>query len=87
MTRERILVVEDESDLREVLSYNLTREGFKVSSAGDGGEGVRTALAEKPDLILLDLMLPDVDGLEVCRRVRQDPNIGATPIIMVTEKD
>lgn len=87
MTRERILVVEDETDLREVLSYNLTREGFKVSSAGDGGEGVRTALEEKPDLILLDLMLPDVDGLEVCRRVRQDPNIGATPIIMVTAKD
>ncbi len=87
MTRERILVVEDETDLREVLSYNLSREGFKVSSAGDGGEGVRTALAEKPDLILLDLMLPDVDGLEVCRRVRQDPNIGATPIIMVTAKD
>ena len=87
MTRERILVVEDETDLREVLSYNLSREGFKVSSAGDGGEGVRTALEEKPDLILLDLMLPDVDGLEVCRRVRQDPNIGATPIIMVTAKD
>ena len=87
MTRERILVVEDETDLREVLAYNLSREGFMVSSAGDGGEGVRTALEEKPDLILLDLMLPDVDGLEVCRRVRQDPNIGATPIIMVTAKD
>jgi len=87
MTRERILVVEDEADLREVLSYNLSREGFKVSTASDGGEGVRAALTEKPDLILLDLMLPDIDGLEVCRRVRQDPNVGATPIIMVTAKD
>lgn len=87
MTRERILVVEDEADLREVLTYNLSREGFKVSEASDGGEGVRIALAEKPDLILLDLMLPDIDGLEVCRRVRQDPNVGATPIIMVTAKD
>jgi len=86
MARERILVVEDESDLREVISYNLSREGFHVVSARDGGEGLRSAVEKKPDLILLDLMLPDVDGLEVCRRVRQDPNIASTPIIMVTAK-
>ncbi len=86
MARERILVVEDESDLREVLSYNLSREGFHVLAARDGGEGIRTAREKKPDLILLDLMLPDVDGLEVCRRVRQDSSIAGTPIIMVTAK-
>jgi DNA-binding response OmpR family regulator len=86
MSRERILVVEDEADLREVLSYNLSREGFQVLTAGDGRAGLRLALEKKPDLILLDLMLPDVDGLEVCRRVRQDAEIGTTPIIMLTAK-
>jgi two-component system alkaline phosphatase synthesis response regulator PhoP len=86
MSRERILVIEDEADLREVLTYNLTREGFKVSAAADGGAGLELARETKPDLILLDLMLPDVDGLEVCRRVRQDPTLGTTPIIMVTAK-
>jgi two-component system alkaline phosphatase synthesis response regulator PhoP len=86
MTRERILVVEDEADLAEVLSYNLRREGYRVSSAGTGKEGLQRVRSEKPDLILLDLMLPDVDGLEVCRLVRQDPAAAATPIIMLTAK-
>lgn len=86
MTRERILVIEDEADLREVLSYNLTREGFTVSTAANGGEGLRLARERKPDLILLDLMLPDVDGLEVCRRVRSEPDLARTAIIMVTAK-
>jgi DNA-binding response OmpR family regulator len=86
MARERILVVEDESDLREVMSYNLSREGYHVLSARDGGEGLRIAREKRPDLMLLDLMLPDLDGLEICRRVRQDPNIASTPIIMVTAK-
>ncbi len=87
MSRERILVIEDEADLREVLTYNLTREGFKVSAAADGATGLELAREKKPDLILLDLMLPDVDGLEVCRRVRQDPTLGTTPVIMVTAKN
>ncbi len=86
MSRERILVVEDESDLREVLAYNLSREGYHVLSARDGADGLRQALDKKPDLILLDLMLPDVDGLEVCRRVRLSPTIASTPIIIVTAK-
>ena len=86
MTRERILVIEDEADLREVLAYNLKREGFQVDSAGSGKGGLAKARARHPDLVLLDLMLPDLDGLEVCRRLRQDDELSATPIIMVTAK-
>lgn len=86
MTRERILVIEDEADLREVLAYNLKREGFQVDSAGSGQGGLAKARERHPDLVLLDLMLPDLDGLEVCRRLRQDDELSTTPIIMVTAK-
>lgn len=86
MKREKILVVEDEADLREVLAYNLTREGYRVLLAETGAEGLRKARKEAPDLLLLDLMLPDVDGLEVCRRLKRDPVTGSLPIIMVTAK-
>ena len=86
MKRERILVVEDEADLREVITYNLTREGFKVIEAEGGLEGLRKAREHDPGLLLLDLMLPDVDGLEVCRRLRKDPLTSTLPIIMVTAK-
>jgi DNA-binding response OmpR family regulator len=87
VAHERILVVEDETDLQQVIRYNLRREGYRVSVAATGTEGLDCARHEKPDLILLDLMLPDTDGLEVCRRIRQDPGVGATPIIMVTAKN
>jgi two-component system phosphate regulon response regulator PhoB len=86
MVRERILVVEDEGDLREVLAYNLSREGYRVSVAASGARALEAVRKEKPDLVLLDLMLPDLDGVEVCRRIRQDPGAGATPIVMVTAK-
>ena len=86
MTRERILVVEDEGDLREVLAYNLSREGFRVSTARNAEEALERARQDKPDLVLLDLMLPDRDGIEVCRSVRQDADLAGTPIIMVTAK-
>lgn len=86
MGNEHILVVEDERDLREVLSYNLGREGYRVTAASTGSDGLERARSKKPDMILLDLMLPDIDGLEVCRLVRQDPHISSTPIIMLTAK-
>lgn len=86
MKREKILVVEDEADLREVLSYNLARDGFRVLLAESGSEALRKARKEVPDLVLLDLMLPDVDGLEVCRRLKKDPLTASLPIIMVTAK-
>ena len=86
MPSERILVIEDEADLREVMAYNLRREGYRVATAANGADGLAGVQAQKPDLILLDLMLPDLGGLEVCRRVRQDTSLAGTPIIMVTAK-
>ena len=79
----RILVVEDEPILLEALEYNLTRQGYQVSTAGDGLAGLETARRERPDLIVLDIMLPKMDGLEVCRIVRQEMN---TPILMLTAR-
>lgn len=85
-TRERILVIEDEADILEALTWTLTREGFRVSGAKDGEEGLARARGDFPDLILLDLMLPKIDGLEICRRVKSDPNLRTIPVIIVTAK-
>jgi DNA-binding response OmpR family regulator len=81
---ERILVVEDELVLRETLTYNLQKQGYVVSAAANGPEGVALAEEDKPDLILLDVMLPGFDGFEVCRILRQETN---APIIMLTARD
>lgn len=86
VSHERILVIEDEGDLREVVAYNLSREGYRVSAAAGGRAGLERAEREQPDLIVLDLMLPDMDGLEVCRRIRRNPKIAATRIVMLTAK-
>ena len=86
MAREKILIVEDEVDILEVIEYNLSREGFRVLSSREGDEGVRIARSDAPDLVLLDLMLPGLDGLEVCRRLKADPVTSDIPIIMVTAK-
>jgi two-component system, OmpR family, alkaline phosphatase synthesis response regulator PhoP len=67
MMSEKILIVEDEPALQETLAYNLTREGYQVQSAGDGQAAIDSARREHPDLIVLDLMLPVLDGFEVCR--------------------
>ncbi len=85
-TREKILVIEDEADILEVTQYNLTREGYRVSTSRDGEEGLARARRDAPDLVILDLMLPGLDGLEVCRRMQSDPITSAIPIIMVTAK-
>jgi len=84
--RETILVIEDEADILEVLQYNLAREGYRVLSSRDGEEGLERARRDSPDLVLLDLMLPGLDGLEVCRRLQADPVTSAIPVIMVTAK-
>lgn len=81
---EKILVVEDELVLRETLAYNLTRQGYEVSVAADGQVAVEVAQRENPDLILLDIMLPGLDGFEVCRILRQEH---FAPIIMLTARD
>jgi DNA-binding response OmpR family regulator len=81
---ETILVVEDEPALRDTLSYNLKKDGFIVESAGDGRSALESARRLKPDLIVLDLMLPEIDGFEVCRILRREMT---TPILMLTARD
>jgi len=81
-----IVVVEDEPDILEVLSYNLRREGFDVETSDDGEKGLKLIQRNKPDLVLLDLMLPGMDGLDVCRTIKNDPSTAYIPIIMVTAK-
>jgi len=86
LKRETVCVIEDESDILEVIQYNLAREGFDVVAADNGEEGLRRVLEKPPDLVLLDLMLPGLDGLEVCRKLKQEAETRSIPIIMVTAK-
>lgn len=81
---EKILVVEDEPALQETLAYNLSRQGYTVNTAGDGETAIQTARQWKPDLIVLDIMLPVLDGFEVCRILRKEMNV---PILMLTARD
>lgn len=81
---QKILVVDDEPHIVELVKYNLAQEGYEVISAHDGSEAVARSRQERPDLIILDIMLPYVDGLEVCRQIRRE---SAVPIIMLTAKD
>ncbi len=87
MSQSQIVVIEDDEDIREILELTLSREGFRVASAEDGGQGLRLVQKELPDLVLLDLMLPDLDGLEVCRLMKADAATREIGIIMVSAKD
>ena len=84
MNGKRILIIEDEVSISEIVKFNLVKEGYEVETAYDGEEGLRKALGDDFDLILLDIMLPHVDGFQVCRKVRETSNV---PIIMVTAKE
>lgn len=86
MSKKKIVVVEDEPDILEVLNYNLRREGYDVHSAFNGTIGLSLVKREKPDLVLLDLMLPGMDGLEICRTLKADDATSDCLIIMVTAK-
>jgi two-component system, OmpR family, alkaline phosphatase synthesis response regulator PhoP len=86
MAKKSILVVEDEEDILELVSYNLIREGYGVVGVQTGEEALTAVNRELPDLMVLDLMLPGLDGLEVCRRVKSDQNSQSVPIIMLTAK-
>lgn len=81
-----VLVVDDEEDLLELVRYNLDRDGYRVTCVGTGEDALKAARRQPPDLIVLDLMLPAVDGLEVCRRLKSDPKTRDIPIIMLTAK-
>jgi len=84
--KEKILVVEDEKDIVKMLEYNLKKESFRTAAAYDGEEGLEKALSEHPDLIILDLMLPGMDGLEVCKSLKSKNKTSGIPIIMLTAK-
>jgi two-component system phosphate regulon response regulator PhoB len=86
MSKQRILIIEDERALTKVLAYNLEREGYEVTVAHDGVEGLRRAQTHPPDLVILDLMLPGMDGLEVCRELRSGEATRSIPILMLTAK-
>jgi two-component system, OmpR family, alkaline phosphatase synthesis response regulator PhoP len=86
MAKQKILAVDDEEDILELLRFNLTKEGFAVVCAGSGEEALKLTRLEKPELILLDLLLPGMDGLEVAKRVKNDPSTREIPVIMVTAK-
>lgn len=83
---KKILIVEDEADILHLVQLYLEKEGYRTCTATTGLDGLRQAKAEQPDLIVLDLMLAEMDGLEVCKHVRADPRLSRTPIIMLTAK-
>lgn len=86
MARENILVVEDEEDILELVIYNLAKEGYTVSGVGSGEEAIKRIRSKPPDLVLLDLMLPGLDGLEVCKMLKSDAKTKAIPVTMLTAK-
>jgi len=87
LIQKHIIVIEDEKDILDVLEYNLKREGFRVSTSSDGKVGLKMVRQDKPDLVLLDIMLPEIDGLEICRILKSEPSTSAIPVIMVTAKE
>jgi two-component system alkaline phosphatase synthesis response regulator PhoP len=86
MPHDHILVVDDERDILELVKYNLEKEGYRVTTVASGEDALSQARTRTPDLVVLDLMLPGVDGLEVCRRLKADPKTIAIPIVMLTAK-
>lgn len=86
MSKQTILVVDDERDLLDLIEYNLKKEGFKVLKAENGEEGISKAKEHKPDLILLDIMMPKMDGLEAVEIMRKDDDLKKTPIIFLTAR-
>lgn len=87
MVKRTILLIDDEKDILKLLQYNLEKEGYAVLSAKTGEEGLELAQNKKPDLVILDLMLPGIDGLEVCRLLRAQKNTQVIPILMLTAKN
>lgn len=86
MSKPKILIVEDDRSLAGILEYNLTRSGFEASCSYDGQDGLNQARLKLPDLIILDVMIPVIDGLEVCRRLRAIPETREIPVVMLTAK-
>lgn len=86
MAKEQILIIEDEEDILAVIHYNISKEGYRVASRTTGEEGLQAVRELLPDLVVLDLMLPGMDGIEVCRQLRREPATARIPVIMLTAK-
>lgn len=86
MARESVLIIEDEEDIQELVNYSLSKEGYLTTAVTSGEEGLRSAKSKQPNLIVLDLMLPGMDGLEICRLLKNDPKTQHIPIVMLTAK-
>ncbi len=86
MAKHTVLIVEDERDIQELVQYNLQKEGYRVVTASTGEDGLKLAREKSPNLLILDLMLPGIDGREVCRKLKQDPETSKIGIIMLTAK-
>jgi len=84
--KEKVLIVEDEKDIIKMLEYNLKKEGYRILSARDGEDALDLAIRELPDLVILDLMLPGMDGLEVCKELKKEAKTAPIPVIMLTAK-
>ncbi len=86
MAKESILIVDDEENILELLEYNLTRNGYVVTAVSTGEAAVESARRQRPDLIVLDLMLPGIDGIDVCKMLKNDPKTQQIPIVMLTAR-
>lgn len=86
MVKKTVMVVDDEKDIRELIRFNLEKEGYKVISIADGEAALEEARAQRPDLIILDVMLPGIDGVEVCFKLKSDASMKAIPIVMLSAK-
>lgn len=84
---DRILIIDDEEDIRNILFYNLQKEGYEVFQAATGREGIEIAIAQKPDLVLLDVMMPEMDGIEVCQTLRENPKTKDVRICFLTARN
>lgn len=86
MSKELVIIIDDEEHILELLKYNMEKEGYRVIACETGEEGLKSIEKEKPDLLILDLMLPGMDGLEICKKIRRLDTIASLPIIMLTAK-
>lgn len=87
MTAKKILIVEDEKDIHELIVYNLKQEGYQILSSYSGENGLEKAISERPDLVLLDIMLPVMNGLDVCRELKSNDKTSHIPIVMLSAKN
>jgi DNA-binding response OmpR family regulator len=86
MSRGKVLVVDDEEYIQHILNFSFGAEGFEVVTAADGEQAIKMAKAEKPDIIVLDIMMPKMDGYEACKRIKTDPQTKNIPVILLTAK-